>query len=114
MSKLYVLFIKIILYIVTLRIRFFRVRLHLPTVNSTLNSPVMKQLETYKKWCKQKLLLYGLKLMDEDEYENDDTFVFISHLSGKPKAPNNTAKIKYKIIQRTRLPKIILHDLRHT
>ena len=75
---------------------------------------VMKQLETYKKWCKQKLLTYGLKLMDEDEYENDDTFVFISHLSGEPIGPNNTAKIMYKSIQRTRLPKITLHGLRHT
>lgn len=75
---------------------------------------VMKQLETYKKWCKQKLLSYGQKLMDDNEYENDDTFVFISHLSGDPIAPNNTAKIMYKIIQRTELPKITLHGLRHT
>lgn len=52
--------------------------------------------------------------MDEDEYESDDTFVFISHLSGEPIAPNNTAKIMYKSIQGTRLPKITLHGLRHT
>ena len=35
-------------------------------------------------------------------------------MSGEPIAPNNTAKIMYKIIQRTRLPKITLHGLRHT
>ncbi|QPQ33310.1 tyrosine-type recombinase/integrase [Lysinibacillus sp. JNUCC 51] len=36
------------------------------------------------------------------------------HWSWEPIAPNNTAKIMYKIIQRTRLPQITLHGLRHT
>ncbi|WP_445669172.1 hypothetical protein [Lysinibacillus sp. FSL R7-0073] len=47
------------------------------TATILVEKAVMRQLETYKKWCKQKLLSYGLKLMDDDEYENDDTFVFI-------------------------------------
>lgn len=75
-----------------------------------VDKAVMKQLETYQKWCKKLLLPYGRKLKDE----NDDTFVFLSELSAEPISPSAVSKSVSRIIQRTQLPRITLHGLRHT
>ncbi|MGE7091312.1 tyrosine-type recombinase/integrase [Lysinibacillus sp. NPDC048646] len=71
---------------------------------------VIDQLETYRKWCKKKLLSCGKKLKDV----NDDSFIFISEHLGEPISTNNTNLAIKRIIQRTNLPKTTLHGLRHT
>lgn len=68
---------------------------------------VMSQLERYKKWCKEQLLSFGQKL-------KDDTFVFISQYTVEPIAQSLTSVVVRRIIQRTKLPKVTMHGLRHT
>ncbi len=70
---------------------------------------VMKQLKTYQKWCKQKLLSYGKKLN-----ENDNTYVFISEYTAEPVLAGQSKRIVDRITKRTSLPKITVHGLRHT
>lgn len=73
---------------------------------------LMKQLETYKKWCKPTLLSFGKKL--KDDITKDDTFVFISDQSGEPTAVANVANSFDRVLKRTELPKTSIHGLRHT
>lgn len=66
---------------------------------------VMHQLEIYQKWCKKLLFSYGCKLSDE-------TFVFITDHVATP--VSSFTRSLERILVRTALPKITLHDLRHT
>lgn len=66
---------------------------------------VMNQLDKYMKWCKKLLFSYG-KILTED------TFVFISDHGANPLS--RIVRLMERIFKRTSLPKITLHDLRHT
>lgn len=68
---------------------------------------VIKQLETYKKWCKQVLFSEGKKLEDE-------TYVFINEDSGEPISSSSSLYNFNKIKKRTNLQNITIHGLRHT
>lgn len=68
---------------------------------------VMKQLETYKKWCKQVLFKNSHKL-------NDETYVFINEDSGDPISNSHVLYRFNKIKKRTNFREITVHGLRHT
>lgn len=71
----------------------------------SVDEMVLKQLETYKKWCKKTLFSYGEKITDE-------TYVFITDHGAIPIA--SIARSVNRILTRTSLPKITVHGLRHT
>ncbi|MCT1539496.1 MULTISPECIES: site-specific integrase [Lysinibacillus] len=90
---------------------------HTPkTMNSyrtiLVDEMVMKQLETYLKWCKKALFKNGRKL--QDDLSKDDTFVFIFEHAADPIAPTSPIYAFNKILDRTGLPKTTIHGLRHT
>ena len=64
-------------------------------------------------------LLSGLKVRQRDEREgmglewNDSDYVF-SNFDGTPYHPNTVSKAFSKIIKKSNLPQVRLHDLRHT
>lgn len=66
---------------------------------------VLNQLDSYNKWCKKTLFAYGEKITDE-------TYVFITDHGGSP--ISSIARSIKRILDRTALPKITLHGLRHT
>ncbi|WP_051800328.1 site-specific integrase [Lysinibacillus sphaericus] len=91
--------------------------IHTPkTMNSyrtiLVDEMVMKQLETYLKWCKKALFKNGRKL--QDDLSKDDTFVFIFEHAADPIAPTSPIYAFNKILDRTGLSKTTIHGLRHT
>lgn len=68
---------------------------------------VIKQLETYKKWCKATKLSFGTHLKEDD-------FIFISYQTATP-VTDNTIKYSFERIQKkTGVKRITPHGLRHT
>ncbi|WP_192598517.1 tyrosine-type recombinase/integrase [Sporosarcina limicola] len=71
----------------------------------SIDEMVLKQLESYKMWCKKTLFSYGEKITDE-------TFVFITDHGASP--ISSIIRSLNRILDRTSLPKITIHGLRHT
>ncbi|MEC1155504.1 tyrosine-type recombinase/integrase [Cytobacillus horneckiae] len=72
-----------------------------------IDEAFIKQLETYRTWCKQTMLSFGRHL-------KDDAFVFISYQKGTPISESLLEHTMNKIVQRTRCKRITPHGLRHT
>ena len=71
----------------------------------SIDEVVLNKLATYKMWCKKTLFSYGEKITEE-------TFVFITDHGGYPLS--SIRRSLGRILDRTALPKITLHGLRHT
>lgn len=68
---------------------------------------LVNQLKAYRIWCIETMLAYGYTF-------TNDSFVFISHQTGKPATDNSVMYAFRRILKRTGLPPVTLHGLRHT
>lgn len=72
-----------------------------------MDQEVMKDLKSYKHYCKQLYLSKGKKW-------NDDELVFISSRDATPYGSTAVTYAMKKIVEKAALPKLRVHDLRHT
>ncbi|MFF5993533.1 site-specific integrase [Lysinibacillus sp. KU-BSD001] len=71
-----------------------------------VDTHIIERLETYKNWCKKILFKLGERL-------KDDSFVFI-HSNGEIISSLYSNDVLKRIIERTGIPKIVTHSIRHT
>ena len=72
-----------------------------------IDNLLVKQLETYKKWCKETLFSFGKRLSVND-------FVFISYQTGEPLTDNTIKYSLERMIKKAKIKRITPHGLRHT
>lgn len=72
-----------------------------------IDDMLVLQLKRYRTWCKEKSLYFGKGFTEE-------SFIFISYLSGDPISDNTLTDPFRRIIKDTGLKKITPHGLRHT
>ncbi|MDU1848549.1 MAG: tyrosine-type recombinase/integrase [Niallia nealsonii] len=71
-----------------------------------IGDKLIKDLLTYKDWQKQNKEIYGEKYIEQDHV--------ITTWNGRPLGPYGINKVMKTIIDKTNLPKISPHGLRHT
>ncbi|MDX8291448.1 tyrosine-type recombinase/integrase [Metabacillus indicus] len=72
-----------------------------------IDEALIKQLTSYRKWCKEIKLSYGLIFSEED-------FIFISYQNGTPITDNTIKYSMDRILNKINLKRITPHGLRHT
>ncbi|KEZ51355.1 tyrosine-type recombinase/integrase [Metabacillus indicus] len=72
-----------------------------------IDEALIKQLTSYRKWCKEIKLSYGLIFSEED-------FIFISYQNGTPVTDNTIKYSMDRILNKINLKRITPHGLRHT
>lgn len=72
-----------------------------------IDDMLLVQLKRYRTWCKKTSLYFGKSFSEE-------SFIFISYLSGEPISDNTLTDPFRRIISETGLKKITPHGLRHT
>ncbi|HDR7965393.1 tyrosine-type recombinase/integrase [Bacillus pacificus] len=72
-----------------------------------IDDVLVSQLKTYRKWCMEVMLSFGYKLQDE-------SFVFTSYQTGKPITDSSVLYAFRRVLNKTNLPSITIHGLRHT
>ncbi|EJR99156.1 tyrosine-type recombinase/integrase [Bacillus mycoides] len=72
-----------------------------------IDDVLVNQLKVYRKWCMEVMLSFGYKL-------KDDSFVFTSSQTGKPITDGRVFYAFRRVLNKTNLPAITIHGLRHT
>ncbi|PEP85323.1 tyrosine-type recombinase/integrase [Bacillus toyonensis] len=72
-----------------------------------IDDVLLNQLKAYRKWCKETMLSFGHKLQNE-------SFVFTSFQTGKPITDSSVLYALRRVLNKTNLPSITIHGLRHT
>ena len=75
--------------------------------NIFMDENVIREVKSYRTWCKQKMLASGMKW-------NENSYVFISNETSYPLNGMALQKPMNRIIKQLSLPKVSPHGLRHT